>query len=231
MGTNDLSEEALQRIAKVRAKAYARMQDRIGRLLAPSARRHPTPVQRVGLLLRPLHVQIKAEQEYAVAVFEAIATECDRKYSSPLERKECLDQIVTDVVQEVDQLRGGGTQAHHLAHVRRALQGARLLWEAKREAAASGESSTPSSVEGRRAMVDAFLERVRNQTDFHALRTHIWGVAGYKDDSEFQRWQRNDPHTRPGTDAKIHRVLKMDLHTFVTKSQKFLTRHESAQGR
>jgi hypothetical protein len=66
-----------------------------------------------------------------------------------------------------------------------------------------------------RASVDAFIERVFDERGRRIRRNAIWRVAGYKDATEFERFQRDDERSTPTAKDNFNRVLGM-------KSERFL---------
>jgi hypothetical protein len=67
----------------------------------------------------------------------------------------------------------------------------------------------------RKAAVNDFIERVREETGYKAKRKDIWTVLGYRVSTEFERWQRNDPRTTKTATDKFNRILKIKPKDFV----------------
>jgi hypothetical protein len=67
--------------------------------------------------------------------------------------------------------------------------------------------------EDRRAMVDAYIEEVRNKRSKRITRKDIWARAGYKSRTEFERWERQDPkHPNKAADENFARILREKPH-------------------
>ena len=75
-----------------------------------------------------------------------------------------------------------------------------------------------------RAAVDAFIEEVLQETGKRITRTDIWRAAGYKDRTEFERFQRDDPRTTDSAKAAFYRTLKMKPKAFIELRDKNNTR-------
>lgn len=69
----------------------------------------------------------------------------------------------------------------------------------------------------RRAAVRAFMQRVFDKTGRRVIKKDIWTVAGYSEATEFERFQRNDPHTTRSAVENIDRVLSMKPGDFIQK--------------
>ena len=76
----------------------------------------------------------------------------------------------------------------------------------------------------RRAAVDAFIEEVFQKTGKRISRTDIWRVTGYRDRTEFERFQRGDRRTTRSAKAAFFRTLKMDPKAFIEFRDKNRTR-------
>jgi hypothetical protein len=63
----------------------------------------------------------------------------------------------------------------------------------------------------RRAAVDAYIEEVFEKTGKRIRRTDIWKMAGYKDATDFQRWQRKN-RTTPPAEKAFARILSRKPH-------------------
>ena len=75
--------------------------------------------------------------------------------------------------------------------------------------------ATDYQIPDRRDLIDQFIVRVRAQTGERIKKADIWKVAGYKEDSEFQRFQRVDKRTTKKATAEFKRVLAMDSRQFL----------------
>ena len=75
-----------------------------------------------------------------------------------------------------------------------------------------------------RAAVDAYIEEVFQETGKRITRTDIWRGAGYRDRTEFQRFQRDDPHVTRSARNNFSRILKMDPKTFIEHLAKIHTK-------
>ena len=72
----------------------------------------------------------------------------------------------------------------------------------------------------RRAAVDAFLLRCRQETSLSATRKHIWKAVGHKTARQFQFWQANDAKATLQDDKNFRRILAknpVDFESMLTK--------------
>jgi hypothetical protein len=61
--------------------------------------------------------------------------------------------------------------------------------------------------------VDAYIQQVRRQPGRRTFsRKDIWTGARYRDPTEFQRWQRDDPRTTPTAQQRFDRILREKPH-------------------
>ena len=65
----------------------------------------------------------------------------------------------------------------------------------------------------RRAVIDAFIAKVTD-AERKITRKDIWTVAGYKDKTEFARFQRGDTKTTKAAAITFNRVLNMNPDDF-----------------
>jgi hypothetical protein len=66
----------------------------------------------------------------------------------------------------------------------------------------------------RRAAVDAFLLRFRQETAFRAHRNHIWRAVGHTRARQFEFWQGCDPKATAQDDQNFRRILGMNPSDF-----------------
>ena len=80
-----------------------------------------------------------------------------------------------------------------------------------------GQLSDPASAENHtRQRIQAFIEKTRD-AGHRIKKTNIWQVAGYKDRTEFERFQREDKRATSGSKSKFNRVLNMSPEMFMRK--------------
>jgi len=100
--------------------------------------------------------------------------------------------------------------------------------EAEEGAAERGSSATPQTVVtkagDRSGLVDAYISKVMVETGEKISRRDICFVAGYRNPTEFQRWQRSDPRTTPTAVANFKRVLEMEPKDFLRNLEKIKAR-------
>jgi hypothetical protein len=72
----------------------------------------------------------------------------------------------------------------------------------------------------RRAQIDAFIFKVMEETPKKVTRKDIWLVAGYRNATEFERFQRNDVRTTQSATANFERVLRMKPENFIRSLEK-----------
>jgi hypothetical protein len=75
--------------------------------------------------------------------------------------------------------------------------------------------TSPLEDKNRRAAVDGFILRCRQETPVQVIRTHIWLAAGHKTARQFQRWQASDPKATKQDDDNFRRILAMKPADFV----------------
>ena len=68
------------------------------------------------------------------------------------------------------------------------------------------------SPEGRKAAVDAYIQEVLDKTGLKITRKDIWEKVGYKDASEFERWQRCDKRASRTAHERFTAVLREKPH-------------------
>jgi hypothetical protein len=91
---------------------------------------------------------------------------------------------------------------------------AELLAVAERQAGL--EAGTPVNDAGsRRAEVDAFILKCKQETSLNVTRGHIWRLAGHQAPRQFQFWQASDPKATAQDDHNFRRILAMTPQAFV----------------
>jgi hypothetical protein len=75
------------------------------------------------------------------------------------------------------------------------------------------------NVTGPRAQVDCFIEAVLSATGRCITRTNIWSVAGYRDPTQFERFQRNQGASR-GSIVRFNRILNLPPAEFIERLDK-----------
>jgi hypothetical protein len=73
----------------------------------------------------------------------------------------------------------------------------------------------PKEDENRRALVEDFILRCRQNTPLQVNRTHIWLAVGHKAPKQFERWQASDPKATKQDDENFRRILAMQPADFV----------------
>jgi len=64
-------------------------------------------------------------------------------------------------------------------------------------------------------LVEDFIAAVRSKTSRKITKKDIWTVAGYRDATEFSRFQRNDTRTTPTATGNFNRVLNYRPEEFI----------------
>lgn len=72
---------------------------------------------------------------------------------------------------------------------------------------------------GRRMAVNGFITKLA-EAGHKIIRKNIWTVAGYRNRSEFERWQRDDSRTTKSAVANFGRVLGMTPEGFMVALKK-----------
>ena len=67
-----------------------------------------------------------------------------------------------------------------------------------------------------RSEINLFLKRVFTDEGRRITRTNLWQVAGYKDATQFERFQR-DKRASYGSKIKFRAILKMDSKSFIAR--------------
>jgi hypothetical protein len=73
-----------------------------------------------------------------------------------------------------------------------------------------------------RERVEAYIQRVLDETGERITRTDIWQVAGYEDATQFERFQRNQKASA-GSRTKFVRVLGLSPDEFLRRREKIKT--------
>ena len=116
------------------------------------------------------------------------------------------------------------------AHAERAVQGGFPKANQADTTEPSGDESTGTepgpAVRGtngngtdRRAAIDAFMLKV-NEAGRKITRKDIWTAAGYKNRTEFERFQRGDKRTTRAASSSFNRVLRMTPEHFIRALEK-----------
>jgi len=64
----------------------------------------------------------------------------------------------------------------------------------------------------RRKAVEAYIAEVFDKTGKRITRADIWKSARYKDRTDFERWQRNDPRATKSANERFSKLLKEKPH-------------------
>jgi hypothetical protein len=96
------------------------------------------------------------------------------------------------------------------------VRGVRHVWRSQaapagRPAPADGDSSTTADP---RVLIDSFIEKVA-MAGRKITRRDIWMAAGYKDGTEFERFQRGSSRSTKSAAANFQRVLKLQPEDFL----------------
>ncbi|MGI8989559.1 MAG: hypothetical protein ACR2I2_08245 [Bryobacteraceae bacterium] len=75
-------------------------------------------------------------------------------------------------------------------------------------------SETNGGGADRRAAVDSFILRCKQETTLKATRKHIWSAAGHKSPRQFQFWQASDPKATAQDDQNFRRITTMSPTDF-----------------
>ena len=75
----------------------------------------------------------------------------------------------------------------------------------------------------RRDAIEAFIKKLAN-AGRKITRTDIWTVAGYKDSTEFERYQRHAARTTASATDSFNRVLSMHPDVFIAQLEKRMLR-------
>jgi hypothetical protein len=81
-------------------------------------------------------------------------------------------------------------------------------------AATEGTDASPPVTPSWRELIDTFIARL-TESGRKITRKDIWTVAGYKNRTEFERFQRGDVRTTRSATANFKRVLTMTPEDFV----------------
>jgi hypothetical protein len=77
----------------------------------------------------------------------------------------------------------------------------------------------------RRDQVDQFIAAVLQTTGEKITRTDIWRAAGYRDATDFERFQRNDKRASKTAIASFSRILTMEPNGFMALLSKRRTKN------
>jgi len=81
-------------------------------------------------------------------------------------------------------------------------------------AATEGTDASPPVTPSWRELIDTFIAKL-TESGRKITRKNIWTVAGYKNRTEFERFQRGDVRTTRSATANFKRVLGMAPEDFV----------------
>ena len=62
------------------------------------------------------------------------------------------------------------------------------------------------------AWVDEYIAEVLRVKSKRITKTDFWEMAGYREATPFERWQRNDPQTSKRADRAFRRILAGKPH-------------------
>jgi len=93
----------------------------------------------------------------------------------------------------------------------RSLRGMSLL---PKPAATTAAKERTTTKDERRELINNFISEVSVAATRRITRTDIWKVAGYRDATSFERFQRNDRRSKSASEA-FSRVLKMTPEKFI----------------
>lgn len=97
-----------------------------------------------------------------------------------------------------------------------AASGAEARPEQPLEAEPKGLAAERDDGDDRRALVNAFIQRVSKETRRRIRRKDIWRVAGYTEATEFQRFQRGKK-TTVGSTNKFKKLLQVTPKEFLAR--------------
>ena len=100
-------------------------------------------------------------------------------------------------------------QTHQLVTKRAAIKS-----ELVRRERTPGRAAQPSNSTANRPNIDTFIQRVWQEEQQRITRRNIWTVAGYRNATEFERFQRNDARTTDAAKQNFRRVLAMTPSQF-----------------
>ncbi len=87
------------------------------------------------------------------------------------------------------------------------------------EVAEASPKANSVATANQRAVINTFIAKV-TESGRRITRKNIWTVAGYKDATEFQRFQRGDARTTSSAATTFSRVLKMKPKAFIESLEK-----------
>lgn len=84
-----------------------------------------------------------------------------------------------------------------------------------RVAKAQMQKPRVSAEANNKRLIENFIVTVQSKTSRKITKKDIWAVAGYRDATEFSRFQRNDTRTTPTATANFNRVLNCPPEAFI----------------
>jgi hypothetical protein len=163
---------------------------------------------------------------YARALFNLEASEYPHDPRLKYWLEKLADRTRLRVMDTVAQLESGG--AHSLRHhnvtvsemtetIDQALRP--LLEDQARKSEAVVSPSPPDAIApSNRERIDKFILKMA-QAGAKVKRKDIWLVAGYKDATEFERFQRGDDHNRKAV-SELTRILALEPEDFLELQKK-----------
>ncbi|GEM_PF-3840851 len=170
----------------------------------------PTPPQRPITLIRIL-------QEYALDLFDS-GSHHYYPVEELLTRQNIARLVEREIASSISKIEGGpngGRLTYHaslefiLAQVRELLAARALDWKPPSKTA----DSTPME-RSNEEMITSFISKVQRHAKAKVPKTAIWAVAGYKDRTQFERFQRGERVTVRAMLA-FNSVLAMDCERFL----------------
>jgi hypothetical protein len=116
------------------------------------------------------------------------------------------------VLDAIELVRGG----EHLTFRWRSAQPAEEVQLVETETAPGVTGGTEAlelnTADQRRKAVDDYINLVLDRTKQRITRTDIWKAAGHREATQFERWQRADPHTTKSAERSFSRILREKPH-------------------
>lgn len=165
-------------------------------------------------------------------------TRLHKELADPTPFREIADHIVPEpsslrvmsvVLDRVEKLRADATtkaivlRVERLRELKDQNQAVNTTPPRAESAADSPQTSVPNgSAANQRAVVDGFIAKLA-EAGHKITRKNFWTVAGYKDRTEFERFQRGDTRTTQSATASFNRVLRMKPEDFIRALEKKIT--------
>lgn len=161
-------------------------------------------------------VEAVQSSEAWVQFLRGLAANAGRKQSDAEQAIELGEQVETEALAREALSHPPAALANTADKTDHAASAAEARPEQPLEAEPQELAAERDEGDGPRALVEAFIQRVLKETGRRIKRKDIWRVAGYRDATEFERFQRGKGATA-GSTTKFTRLLQLTPTEFLAR--------------